>query len=233
MVKAHILVIEDSKDYQLIIEATLKSEFNLTFANTGHEALQCLRVHNFDLVLIDVVLPDMSGLQICEFLKSQNTTQNTPAIMLTSKDSVEDRIHGYERGADDYINKPFHSKELLTRVRSKINKSKSSQAQQILIPGLEIDLQKQRIWSTSENRQLHLTGIEFRMFLCFAQRIDHVLSREQILDIVWPNNLSVSERTIDSHISNLRRKLAGLNMEINAVHSCGYRFVLKEVQNAA
>lgn len=225
--KARILVIEDSADYQLMIEESLKSHYDLDFASNGSQALKTLNENSYNLFLVDIVLPDMSGLQICSYIKSQDSLKNTPLILLTSKDTVEDKVKGLDSGADDYIVKPFDFKELDARIRSHLRRtSDGSQKQSIFLGSLELILDKQIVRKVKDNQTVDVTPIEFKLLICFARRVDFVLSRQQILDLVWPNNLNVTERTVDSHVSNLRKKIVGMGVEISAVHGSGYRLTI-------
>jgi DNA-binding response OmpR family regulator len=142
--------------------------------------------------------------------------------LLTSKDTIDDKVQGFEFGADDYITKPFNSRELQARIKNKLRHGKK-QVGVFSIASLEIDQSKQRVSSSIDKKTIDLTRIEYKMLMCFIQRIDHVLSRSQILDLVWPNDLSISERTVDSHVSNIRRKISGSCVEISAVQGSGYR----------
>lgn len=229
--KQKILVIEDAKDYQVIIGAALKANYDFKFASSGSEALEILKNEKFDLLIVDVILPDMSGLQICNYIKNQKDTAEIPVILVTSKDTTEDKVKGFDTGADDYLTKPFHFNELVARIKARLRNIKKSDNDEIFIPDLKIDLKKQNVWIVSQQRSLELTRVEFKLLVCFAQRIDHVLTRQMILDLVWPQNLNISERTVDTHISNLRKKLAGIHLHINAVHGNGYRLSISK--NAA
>ncbi len=220
-----ILVIEDSIDYQIIINVILKDEFDLFFAKNANESMSMIANETYDLILIDIVLPDISGYQICSFIKSQKHLTKTPIILVTSKDTIEDKTIGFTVGADDYITKPFHHKELYLRVKARLNQNSiNTNIDQINLSNLQIDLQKQRARILSENKFLDLTRLEFKLLVFFSERLDLILTRQQILDCVWPNNLNISERTIDSHISNLRKKLGGLDFELRAISGIGYRF---------
>ncbi|MFZ3231426.1 MAG: response regulator transcription factor [Pseudobdellovibrio sp.] len=219
-----ILVVEDSKDYQLIIKTVLEPLFAITICETGAEAIQKINSEDFDLALIDIVIPDMSGLQICNYIKTLKSAKHTSVILVTSKDTIEDKSKGFDCGADDYLTKPFHHKELLMRINARLRNNETHKAEQVSVPGLEIEISKQRVIRLSDMKSLDLTRSEFKLLLCFVQRVDHLLSRQQILDLVWPTNLNISERTVDSHISNLRKKLLGVDVEISAVHGSGYRF---------
>lgn len=122
--KHPILVIEDAYDYQIILKEILIAEHDVTVVSTGKEAIDIISHKKFDLFLIDVTLPDMSGLQICNFLKNQKSTRNTPVILVTSKNQIEDKIKGFDTGADDYVTKPFHLEELGARIKARLKTSK-------------------------------------------------------------------------------------------------------------
>ena len=218
-----ILLIEDSRDYQIMLESVLQDSYKISIAENGEMALAYLTHSTFDLAIIDIILPDMSGLQICNYIKSQKKLNEMPVILLTSKDTIDDKIQGLNCGADDYMIKPFDCRELKARIRNQLRRN-TRYKNNLHIQGLEIDQDKQRVLSTEEQRNLELTRIEYKLLICFGYRVDHVLSRQQILDLVWPNNLSISERTVDSHISNLRKKLSKTGVTISAVHGSGYRF---------
>jgi DNA-binding response OmpR family regulator len=225
--KTKILVVEDAIEYQMMLKATLGQDHELVFVDRGETALSQLMNEQFDLVIIDVVLPDMSGLQICTYIKSQERLSAVPVVLLTSKDTIEDKIQGFEFGADDYVTKPFNSRELQARIKNKLRQGKK-QTGVFNISDLEIDQDKQRVSSIIGKKVIDLTRIEYKMLMCFVQRIDLVLSRGQILDLVWPNELSISERTVDSHVSNIRRKISGSGVEISAVQGSGYRFTISK-----
>ena len=221
--KKRLLVIEDSREYQLILKQALKDDWEAIFAKNGQEALSNLESNHFDLILVDVVLPDMSGLQICSFIKTQSKLANVPVILLTSKDSVEDKVKGFDCGADDYITKPFDFRELSARMK-RFSNSLKKDISKIELLDLEIDKNKQKVFSKQLKSTIELTPIEYKLLICLSQRVDHVLSRSQLLDLIWSDDLNVSERTVDTHVSNLRKKLKGTNVEIDAVRGCGYRF---------
>lgn len=228
-VPSKILIVEDSKDYQLIISACLDG-YDLEIASTAQEALLLMKKVRYDLLILDVVLPDMSGMQLCSFIRSQKEFKKTPVILLTSKDSVDDKVMGFESGANHYLTKPFHHKELIARVKSLLSSlDESSDNQMIQLPNLKIDLNKQAV--SYKGRQVDLTRIEFKILCFFSRRLDFVISRNQIIDEVWPDNLNILERTVDTHISNLRKKITDCGYEISAIHGSGYKF--SEVKKAA
>lgn len=228
-----ILVIEDSPEYQLMVRTSLESHFDVFFCETGGEAIDLMKNEDFDCFIVDVGLPDMSGFQICNFIKSQKNTSQTPVILLTGKESIEDKTTGFGNGADDYITKPFHLKELLLRVNARVKDLEANLASdKIYIGDCEINFNTQTVLHLTSKSEIELTRIEFKILTYFSSKVDFVISRQQLLDSVWPNNLNISERTIDSHISNLRKKMSNTKCNVVAVHGSGYRFVLLKKEAA-
>lgn len=229
--KKKLLVVEDAADYQLVIKSALKDDYELTFASSTEETYQVLRDDSFDLVLLDIVLPDGDGYQICSKLRGQDSTKNTPIIFVTSKETVPDKVMGFSLGGDDYVTKPFNPLELKARVAAKIRSHISSQQLSDVIQRGDIELQvsSQRVYlqKGQEKALIDLTSTEFKILLYMLNHVDHVLSRDQILENVWGGNLNVTERTIDTHVSKLRKKLDFCGHCIESVHGSGYRFVVK------
>lgn len=229
-----VLILEDAKEYVLMYESALSLDFDLTFATTGKQALDILQEKRFDFVIVDVVLPDVSGLQVCSFIKSQEGLRDMPVMLVTSREDIEDKVHGFNSGADDYLTKPFHFKELRLRIRAKLKHIKDENRSSVFLPGFEIDIDRQRVRHHDSGVCLELTRIEFKLLVYFSARIDHVISRRQVLEAVWPDNLNISDRTVDSHLSNLRKKIEGFGVTIKAVHGVGYRVTVNpEVSSKA
>ena len=224
MKKTNVLIIEDSKEQQLILKNALGMEYTLSIASSSEEAQALMEKVNFDFFLVDISLPGQSGVDFCTELRSHNKYQRTPLILLTGKDSIQDKLIGLESGADDYITKPFNFLELKARIRCQLRKTKNSSSD-LNVPGLLIDQSSQQVFCQKSHTILELTRIEYKLLICFAQRIGHVLTRQQILDIVWTDKLNVTERTVDSHLSNLRKKLSGSSVAIQAVHGFGYKLI--------
>lgn len=226
-----ILAVEDAPDYQMIIKSTLKDDYDLTLANNGVQAFEALKKQSFDLILLDIILPDSDGYEICSSLRSHESTKNTPIIFVTSRESVPDKVMGFSLGADDYVTKPFNILELKARVAAKLRMSEQKGMSSLLTRGqLEINIPTQRVYMVDEagagRRLIDMTSTEFRLLLFMVQHTDHVLSREQILDAVWGDSLNVTERTVDTHISKLRKKMGSCGDYIKSVHGSGYRFTV-------
>ncbi len=228
--KTNILIVEDSKTYVQIIGAVLDSydNFSYKFAETGSDALKLLKEEVYDLVLLDVNLPDMEGYQICDLIRTMKNTVNLPVIFLSGKLDIDDKLKGFEHGADDYITKPFHHKELMARIKVQLKKQKNNNNGELTISDLMIDQNKQTVRHSLSDQLIELTRIEFKLLSFFAEHPDWVLSREKILDKIWTDKVSISDRAIDTHISNLRKKLKESLVTIESVHGSGYKLKIQE-----
>lgn len=230
--KKKILVVEDALDYQLIIQSALNEDYELTMATTGQEAFQALEQKNFDLILLDIILPDQDGYQICAMLRGNEKTTNVPIIFVTSKESIPDKVMGFSLGGDDYVTKPFDILELKARISAKIrNSNNESEEKNIVTRGqIEINVPCQRVYIIEDQQKVPIdfTSTEFNLLLFMTNHLDHVLNRTQILDAVWGDSLNVTERTVDTHVSKVRKKLRSCSHYIESVHGSGYRFSVKE-----
>lgn len=231
--KRTVLIVEDSPEYIHIVKAGLSSKYTVLTAETGKEALSVLQDSSVDLVLLDVVLPDMHGYQICDFIRSQPKHQNMSVIFLTGQNQIEEKLAGFDHGADDYLTKPFHVKELMARVAANLRKLHHVESSLVQLGDLLLNTQKQTMSIRGEGRDEDLTRIEFKLLTLFARHPDWVFSRKQILEKIWPDKINVSDRTIDSHISNLRKKISNTGVLIEAVHGSGYRLKLENSDKLA
>lgn len=219
-----ILAVEDSEQYQLMIKTALLSEsMDVVTCSSAKEALEKIESSNFDLFILDIGLPDMSGLQICEYLRSHSLHHSSPIIFLTGKDALEDKEVGYSSGADDYITKPFNLRELSLRVQALLKLTNRQSAPVTVFGSLKIDTEAHKVSVIHSEQMISLTRKEYDLLSLFHRLQGQLVSRERILNAVWPDQLETSERTIDSHISNLRKKIAGHGILIQAVHGSGYR----------
>ena len=219
-----ILVIEDDEFFRTYIQKSLESHFELHFAIDLNTAMNKIQSESYDLFLVDIVLPGGSGLDLCAFIRSQENLKKKPILVLSSKDEIQDKVTGLEFGADDYLIKPCHPKEIIARIKAHLRKVEATPiAESITIEDYKIDFMRQRVFDPSGNT-VELTHIEFKLLVYFARHMDHVLTRAQILDSVWPSNLNVTERVVDTHVSNLRKKLGTLGDGIKSVHAVGYSF---------
>ena len=219
-----ILVVDDEKKIVDIIKAYLEREgYRVSTAYDGRSALQAARSSHPELIILDLMLPEMSGWDVCKELRKNS---NVPIIMLTARDDTAEKIVGLELGADDYITKPFDPKEVVSRVRAVLRRGDINSAPKnaIRIGNIDIDIQK-RLVTFGENR-IELTPIEFDILHAFARSPGRVYSRMQLLDIIQGDAYEGYERTIDSHIKNLRKKIhidSGQSGSIITIYGVGYK----------
>jgi phosphate regulon transcriptional regulator PhoB len=225
MAKGRILVIDDEADLIELVRYNLEQEgFEVGSALDGESGLK-IAIHEIpDLVLIDLMLPGMDGLEVCRSLRADKRTSSIPVIMLTAKSAESDRIVGLELGADDYVIKPFSPRELAARVKAVLRRSlpPRSQSQVIHRSGLSIDTIRREV--SLNGNPIELTATEFRLLQFFAEHPGRVFSRSELIDAVLGREVSVVDRTIDVHITGLRKKLAGFGTWIETVRGFGYRF---------
>ena len=225
MTKKKILVIEDDFDILNLVDWHLRSEgFSVRTAQDGVKGLEAAMEHLPDLIILDLMLPKMDGLEICKALQRDPKTGKIPVVMLTAKGEEVDRIVGLELGADDYIVKPFSPRELILRVRAILKRLDSEPADEkkIQYKNLRIDLESHRVWIGEE--EIGLTFTEFNLLLELIQNRGRVRTRDQLLDRVWGYQFEGYARTVDTHIRRLRQKIGDHADAIETVRGIGYRF---------
>jgi two-component system, OmpR family, phosphate regulon response regulator PhoB len=223
-IKPHILVVEDETALVEILRYNLEKEgFDVGVAVDGEEALAAINERQPDLVILDWMLPLVSGLEICRQVRRKAETRDLPIIMLTARGEESDRVRGLEVGADDYVAKPFSPSELIARVRAVLRRAKPSTTGDLLTyAGIVMDLSSHRV--LRDGRPVHLGPTEFRLLRFLMERPGRVYSREQLLDAVWGRDIYVEVRTVDVHIRRLRKALNGAEDVdlIRTVRSAGY-----------
>ncbi len=227
MANKKILIVEDDKDIARLIQYNLdKSGYSSQTAFTGEDALAVLERHSFDLIMLDVMLPGVDGLEVCRRLKQIPERKHIPVMMLTAKGEEVDRIVGLELGAEDYIVKPFSPREMVLRVKALLRRSisvHSEAVQQVLeAGGLVVD--RDRHWVAVDGQEIVLTAMEFKLLVILMERRGRVQNREKLLQDVWGINADVYTRTIDTHVRRLRSKLGKEADKIETVTGVGYRF---------
>jgi two-component system, OmpR family, alkaline phosphatase synthesis response regulator PhoP len=225
MARGRILVIDDEKDLIELVRYNLEKEgFIVRSAQDGESGLSAARKELPDMILVDLMLPGMDGLDVCRSLRSDSRTARIPLIMLTAKSAESDRILGLELGADDYVTKPFSPRELLARIKAVLRRTSSPQAAPEVIRrgNLTIDLARRTV--TCAGEPIALTATEFRLLQFFASHSGHVFSRAQLIDGAMGRDVAVEDRTIDVHITGLRKKLGNCGDWIETVRGFGYRF---------
>ncbi|MEJ2699932.1 MAG: response regulator transcription factor [Desulfuromonadales bacterium] len=228
MPKEHILVIEDEEDIQALVQYNLAREgFRVTGSLTGEEGLQQARADGPDLILLDLMLPGMDGLEVCRLLKKSAETQAIPVVMMTAKGEEADVVAGLELGADDYVTKPFSPKVLIARVRAVLRRGGREVAPEsgdtaIRIRDLVIHPGRNEV--LVEGEPVELTYTEFRVLHFLASRPGWVFTRYQIVNAVRGDDYSVTDRAVDVQIVGLRKKLGPCGSYIETVRGVGYRF---------
>ena len=223
-----ILIVDDERDLVSLLDFNLRQAgFETLLATSGQEALQHLRRRVPDLVLLDLMLPDLSGTEICRTVKSDPRTKHVPVMMLTANGEEVDKVVGFELGADDYVTKPFSVRELVLRVRAVLRRAAgggtASGAAVEPVGPLRVDLESHRAYV--ENEEVELTPLEFRLLTTFMSRVGRVQSREQLLTDVWEMSSEVETRTVDTHVKRLREKLGPARDLLETVRGVGYRLV--------
>jgi len=218
-----VALIEDDADLFALLKYNLEKEgFRFAGSTTGKGAIEFCRRERPDLVILDIMLPDTDGIDICRGLRSSMDLANVPVIFLTARASESDRILGLELGANDYVVKPFSVRELIARVRSQLRPA-AAPARLLRSEGLELDRDSCRV--RLNGKALTLTATEFRLLEFLMSRPGVVFSREQLLDYVWGLDRAVTDRTVDVHIRRLRKALEPVNKDglVQTVRGSGYR----------
>ena len=220
-----ILVIEDETDIRELLAYNLDREgFKVVAAANGEEAFEALRGEALQLVVLDLMLPDVSGLEICRYIRRDSALRTLPVIMLTAKGEEVDRIVGFELGADDYVTKPFNIREVILRVKAVLARSKTAPASGKAIRRGPLTIDPEQYEVTVDGRPLSLTATEFRLLRHLAAHPGHAQNRDELLDIIWGEEKFVTPRTVDTHIRRLREKLGPAGEMLQTLRGVGYRF---------
>jgi two-component system phosphate regulon response regulator PhoB len=221
---ARILVIEDEPDLQQVLDYNLRQAgHEVRAATRGQDGLKLAREERPDLVLLDLMLPDISGNEVCKSLKRSEATAGIPVMMITAKGEEIDRVLGFELGADDYVVKPFSVRELMLRVQAILRRNSAAAPQSHATFGqLRIDREAHRVWVGEP--EITLTALEFRLLLALFDGRNRVQTRTVLLDGVWGIDAEVTTRTVDTHVKRLRQKLGGAGDYIETIRGVGYRF---------
>jgi len=224
--KAKILVVDDEPDAVELIEFNLKGAgFEVVTANDGAEALRKAASASPHLIILDVMLPELDGMEVCKKLRQDPGTAKIPIIMLTAKAAEIDRVLGLELGADDYVTKPFSPRELVLRVKNMLKRGQpaESKAERIHVGELVIDIPRHEV--VVKGRKVDLTATEFKLLTVLAQRRGRVQSRDQLLQDVWEYDNLIDTRTVDTHMRRLREKLGTAARYLDTIRGVGYRFI--------
>ncbi len=222
-----MLIVDDEEDLVAPLDFALRREgFRTLTALSGAEALHAAAAHRPQLVLLDLMLPDLPGTEVFRRLRADPATAGIPVIMVTARGDDVDRIVGLELGADDYVVKPFNTRELILRVRAVLRRAASASAavgaEAVDFGRLRVDVAAHQVWVDGE--EVQLTALEFRLLSTLLGRRGRVQSREALLSAAWEDGVHVTERTVDTHVKRLRRKLGPAAAYIETIRGVGYRF---------
>jgi two-component system phosphate regulon response regulator PhoB len=225
-VSALVIIVEDEPDAASALEYSLQAEgFQTRKAATGRAALELIATDPApDLILLDLMLPDMAGTEVCRHLRMSDRTRHVPVLMLTAKGEEIDRVVGFEVGADDYVTKPYSLRELMLRVRAILRRAQTPEpeANEQSFGRLRVDGGGHRVWV--DGAELTLTALEFRLLTTLMSRRGRVQTRDTLLEDVWDMSGEVTTRTVDTHVKRLRQKLGAAGAYIETLRGVGYRF---------
>jgi two-component system phosphate regulon response regulator PhoB len=220
-----ILIVEDERDVVDLLTLNLQKtgEFSLSIANDGVTGLTKAHAEKPALIILDLMLPKMSGLEVCKILKQDAATREIPVLMLTARAAEIDRIAGLEYGADDYVTKPFSPREVVLRIKAILRRGAADAAGEVFSGGgITIDSPRHRV--SVKDKPIRLTSIEFKLLQTLAQRRGRVQPRDRLLLDVWGYESMIDTRTVDTHVRRLREKLGPAGDVIETVRGFGYKF---------
>ena len=221
-----VLIVDDERDLVRLLEFNLQQAgFETAVAYGGEEALQKVRQRTPDLVVLDLMLPDIPGTEVCRQIKASPRTRHVPVLMLTARTDEVDRVVGFEVGADDFVTKPFSVRELVLRVRAILRRGVGVEAEQERdqVGPIRVDPGAHRAFV--EGQEIALTALEFKLLTTFMSRVGRVQTRESLLQDVWGVSSDLQTRTVDTHVKRLREKLGAGRELIETVRGIGYRMV--------
>lgn len=225
--KEKILIVDDEKDIVKMLDYNLKKEgYRTVIASDGEEAMDRATREHPDLIVLDLMLPEVDGLEVCKTLKSEPRTASIPIIMLTAKTREADKVVGLELGADDYVTKPFSPRELVARIKAILRRSQEKDKLPELLTAGDLVLDFAKITVTVNKKPVELTSKEFELLKTLIKAKGRVLSRDYLLDTIWGYDRAaeIQTRTVDVHIRTLRKKLKTASKHILTVKNYGYRF---------
>jgi len=206
--KTKILVVDDEKDILQLVSYNLSKEgFDVTTSTNGEDALSIVKKDRFNLILLDLMMPGIQGMELCKILKSADETSSLPIIMLTAKSDELDKVLGLEIGADDYITKPFSPRELTARVKAVLRRAQQGPVIDKLITSGDLEINTDTFQVLKNGRTIKLSATEFRLLLYLMQKKGRVFNRDMLLDAVWKDESYVEPRTVDVHIRRLRTQI--------------------------
>ena len=223
--KEKVLIVDDEQDVlELLVYNIKQANYQVITAEDGKEALWKVKVFSPDIIVLDIMLPVLSGFDVCKTLKSDPKYSRIPILMLTARAAENDRIKGFESGADDYLVKPFSMRELLIRIKKLLTAYKTGKPKVEILShkGLVVDINSFRV--SYNNKPIELTSMEFKLLCALMEKKGALITRDQLLSEVWDYDAVIETRTVDAHISRLREKLGPAGKFIQTIHRLGYRF---------
>lgn len=224
--KPKILLVDDEPDALEVLGFKLKEAgYTALFAKDGARAIAAARTERPDLIVLDLMLPEVDGLEVCKILRRDPSTANIPILMLTARAAEMDRVLGLELGADDYVTKPFSPRELILRIKKLLVRVKAGDdpVAQLRFGELDIDVPRHHV--ALDGKEVSLTATEFKLLELLARRRGRVQTRERLLQDVWGYENPIDSRTVDTHMRRLREKLGGAARFLETIRGVGYRFV--------
>jgi two-component system phosphate regulon response regulator PhoB/two-component system alkaline phosphatase synthesis response regulator PhoP len=223
--KEKIAVVDDEEDILSLVQHILeKNGFSTVGFENGKSLYMYLEKNKVDLIILDLMLPDIDGLEICKYVRNHESYQHIPVIMLTAKDQELDKVLGLELGADDYITKPFSPRELVARVKSVLRRSGRTQpVRKVIHIGEHVEIDEETVTVTVKGEKIPLTATEFKILVLLAKKPGKVYTREDMLEYLWGNDKYVIDRTIDVHIRHIRKKLGQYGSIIKSIKGMGYK----------
>lgn len=233
-----ILLVEDSPEVRLLVSAILGSQYQLTISDSVKETKELILKNEFDLIILDIELTDGDGYQVCTWIKGQPETLDIPVVFLTNRSTPTDKVLGFSIGADDYIAKPIEPLEFKARVdtRIKANDRRKNRIESFTVGPFRVEIATSTIYMNTDGsgeKSLDLTHKEYKLLVYFLQNKNLTLSRQQILDKVWERSINVTDRTVDSHVHAIRKKIGRFSSQIESVPKEGYRYRIDASSKAA
>ena len=227
MPKHKVLIVEDEQDIAGLIKHTLErgGDADAEVVGSGDAALKAVEVRPPDLIILDLNLPVLSGVEVCRILRSRSDVRQVPIIMLTARTGEQDRVNGLDLGADDYVTKPFSLRELSARVRAVLRRSTRTEERQTTYQGSHLIADFDAVAIAVDGEAVRLTRREFELLRYLVQNKNRVVSRDRLLERVWGYDRLVETRSVDVHVGRLRNKLGEAGRQIETVVGLGYRFI--------
>lgn len=223
-----VLLVEDAEEFHVLVKKALADVCQIVSAHSAREAKILLDANSYDLILLDIGLPDKIGYELVQELRTGKSTKDTPIIILTARNAISDKVTGFSLGADDFIVKPFDVLELQARVAARLRKLQREKAERTLLQcrGLSLNVisHEVRLEDGGAEQLIDLTPHEYKLLQLLMSHANVVFSRDKLLDRVWGSGRHVEDRTVDKHISSLRKKLGGHGEYIRTVTGAGYKF---------